>query len=698
MDYPGDILDSIATTASIGSDDRVTSQIETADDRDWFRVELTAGQTYTFELNGVGSTATELRDSALTLFHNGVSVAYDDISGPGLDSLIEFTPSESGTYHLQAAGYASNTGEYELVTSVRDISGTSILPAIDWGTQVDTQDISVYFGAANETFANISGDGWNAYEIQQAMAVFAHIETLVDITFTQVFDATDADFTLMTQNFASYSGLMYPPGLFYEGVGAFSRSADGWDEEGGGGLEQGGRGFQLMLHELGHGLGLAHPHDTGGTSERLNGVTSAFNDYGSFNLNQGIFTNMSYNDGYPLGESVTPTDDYGSTGTFSPLDIALLQQKYGANTTYESGDSSYVLPSDNAPGTFYSALWDTGGTDEITYAGTANATIDLRAATLVYEEGGGGFVSRVEGINGGFTIAHGVIIEGAQTGAGDDRITGNNADNLLNAGDGDDTVYGRNGDDSIHGGNGDDLLVGNAGSDALFGGNGNDRLAAGTGQDRLYGEDGDDLLIATSGHNALLGGRGDDYIRGGSDTDILRGNAGNDTLLDTLGGADNLDGGAGNDTLSAGSGDDYLHGGTGRDRLAGGGHNDELHGGAGNDVVLGQAGHDILRGGGGADILKGATGNDTLRGDGGADRFYFSDGDDRDVILDFADDSDTIYLDSDLWGGRPLDAAGVVSGYATASGADIVFDFGGGDTLTILNTTLTQIEDDLVIL
>ncbi len=43
--------------------------------------------------------------------------------------------------------------------------------------------------------------------------------------------------------------------------------------------------------------------------------------------------------------------------------------------------------------------------------GAARAVIDLRAATLRYEEGGGGFVSAVNGIAGGFTIAAGVVIE-----------------------------------------------------------------------------------------------------------------------------------------------------------------------------------------------------------------------------------------------------------------------------------------------
>ena len=37
--------------------------------------------------------------------------------------------------------------------------------------------------------------------------------------------------------------------------------------------------------------------------------------------------------------------------------------------------------------------------------------LDLRAATLVYNQGGGGYISWVDGVHAGFTIAAGVDIE-----------------------------------------------------------------------------------------------------------------------------------------------------------------------------------------------------------------------------------------------------------------------------------------------
>ena len=58
-------------------------------------------------------------------------------------------------------------------------------------------------------------------------------------------------------------------------------------------------------------------------------------------------------------------------------------------------------------------IWDTGGTDSIVHTGTVSATINLTAATLDYSATGGGAISFVNGIYGGFTIANGVTVERA---------------------------------------------------------------------------------------------------------------------------------------------------------------------------------------------------------------------------------------------------------------------------------------------
>src|SRR5690606_6214459 len=130
--------------------------------------------------------------------------------------------------------------------------------------------------------------------------------------------------------------------------------------------------------------------------------------------------------------------------------------------TFASGNDTYQLPDSNGSGTFFMAIWDTGGTDEIAYAGSRDTTIDLTAATINRSPTGGGVVSFANGVYGGYTIAQGVWIENASGGSGSDRITGNARANHL-AGNGDtDLLLGMSGNDVLDGGSEGDWLNGGA--------------------------------------------------------------------------------------------------------------------------------------------------------------------------------------------------------------------------------------------
>jgi hypothetical protein len=320
---------------------------------------------------------------------------------------------------------------------------------LDDGSGTGWENQGTITDAAGNTFGY---DGWTAYEQQQARLAFAQFSAVANVAFNFVTDIAVADFVLATGNNAEVGSLGYwnvgggtitVNGVDYDvdGVGVFNWEGQGWDFLGpGGGLEAGGFGFVTLLDNIAHGLGLAFPHDTDGGSTVMDGVTSPTGDFGDFDLNQGIYTTMSFNDGWPTApHGSSPSDTYGWQGAPMALDIAVLQEAYGANMATNLGDTVYVLPDTNVTGTFYQAIWDAGGTDTIAYGGNGHATIDLRAATLEYELGGGGFVSYVSGIHGGFTIANGVVIENASGGAGNDTLIGNDADNVLTGGPGADS-------------------------------------------------------------------------------------------------------------------------------------------------------------------------------------------------------------------------------------------------------------------
>lgn len=463
------------------------------------------------------------------------------------------------------------------------IPQTPLVQALDWGGKVNTTRIDVHFAPAGRFYDGLRSEGFNAYERGQFEIAFAMIEAVIDVTFNIVPTPGGSEFRLvldLDEMNLDILGYFQPPGETNAGVGAFNGAR--WDRAPGGDLEVGGYGFVTIVHEMLHGLGLAHPHDFGGTSSVFPGVEDD-DDLGRFALNQGVYTTMSYNTGLENGRTagvLQAADNYGYEAGPMALDIAVLQSKYGANTTTSAADTVYVLPQINAVGTAWRTIWDAGGYDEI-QGGTGADTIDLRAATLQVEAGGGGFISKSAGISGGYTIAHGAVIEAARGAAGNDRLIGNQADNLL---------FGGHGDDMLWGGGAADLLIGGQGADVLQGQRGNDTYVisgpadvviegANRGIDTVQAFV--DYTLGAHVERGVLGvitGQKDLNLNGNGAANFLQGNAGDNQIKGYRGadviwahkGDDVIAGHRGWDQIFAGGGDDLITGGSGADRLTGG--------------------------------------------------------------------------------------------------------------------------------
>ncbi|WP_081500870.1 Ig-like domain-containing protein [Bradyrhizobium liaoningense] len=582
------------------------------------------------------------------------------------------------------------------------------LNALQWGGWRWTDgaaagtNITYYFGPSGEDLSKIFGSGFpssvawlpdqeTTYQTayQNAVQQWANV---ANITFTQVFSPDQADIIefLYDSSGSSLLGIHGTPQDAESGngtaFGAYNVAGLGFTPSG---LQSGGYGFITLVHEIGHGLGLAHPHDGGGGSSLFPGIEilgylsdgtpyGAKLDLGDNDLNQGVFTIMSYADGWTtLGSP--PSVNYGwQTGPMA-FDIAAIQYLYGANTTYHSGENNYVLGHVSGLPDVLSCIWDAGGIDSIAYGGTYDCTIDLRAATLTNSIGGGGYVSFVQGATSldhwnAFTIASGVVIEKAIGGSGNDTITGNAAANELTGNGGNDTLVGGGGNDTIDGGDGTNdtavfqldsgfydikrygdkvivaskFLVMDDRTDTLFGVeflqfkdktipvfNNPDLpdLSAGT-QAGGTPSDGGVTAGGSSGTDAsssstpplgatIVGNDTSEYLSGTSGPDILIGNGGDDVLTG-YGGQDSFDGGLGSDTV------DYSYQPadvSGTVDLAAGTANfpgfyteqltsiENVWMGAGNDHLYGDAGANDLRGGPGNDVLNGGDGNDKVYGD-----------------------------------------------------------------------------------
>lgn len=361
-----------------------------------------------------------------------------------------------------------------------------------WGAEGSTSGSGsvVRYYVNNDLYGPWGGNmrAWSTAEASALSAAFQTWSNVANVTFVRTANRDDAQ---MIENLAN--SRMMPDGILGEHgtpETAHTWGVDGirvvglrdqaygyyaYEEWSGRGLSPGGYDFVTLVHEIGHGIGLAHPHDTGGGSGVIPGV-SGWNDTGTYNLNQGIYTIMSYNDGWetvqnPQGRGLV---SYGYAAGPMAFDIAAIQHLYGVNWSYHRGNDTYYLPDANQTGTAWRCIWDAAGVDTLRYNGSRSAILNLNAATLDSTPAAGGIPSYAQGIYGGFTIANRVVIENALGGNGADTITGNAVSNILS---------GRSGNDTITGGLGNDKMYGGAGADVVDGGWGADYLSGGLGGD-----------------------------------------------------------------------------------------------------------------------------------------------------------------------------------------------------------------------
>ncbi|TAU30025.1 hypothetical protein ELI47_02385 [Rhizobium ruizarguesonis] len=407
---------------------------------------------------------------------------------------------------------------------------------------------------------------------------------------------------------------------------------------------------QTLAHELGHALGLKHAHE-GGTV-----VPSAYDSL--------EYTIMTYHTFIGDDERGAKYEHDGAPQTFMMLDIAALQEMYGADYTTNSGDTVYkwnpnqgityvngVAAITPAANRIFATIWDGGGID--TYDLSAYTTalkIDLRAGGYsVFSQGQ--LADLGGGPNNGYARGNifnallyhdntASLIENVKAGSGNDTITGNEADNTLWGNAGNDSLTGDSGNDTLDGGTGIDKMSGGVGNDVYIVDNANDAVIenANEGTDTVRTAVGD-FTLGTNVENltytgtdgfAGYGNAADNVITGGTRFDWLDGKAGADTLI----------GGAGDDTYIVDSLGDIVVEATdgGVDRIltdlaayslagianvenlvlrsngnsTGTGNNldNMITSGTGNDTLSGGAGNDTLDGGRGADSLTGGTGND----------------------------------------------------------------------------------------
>ncbi|MBA4489966.1 pre-peptidase C-terminal domain-containing protein [Paracoccus sp. S1E-3] len=726
-----DIPGNTTTTSNITGTGAYRSDLEFSGDSDWWRMSLTSGLTYMFRVES-GGGPTPLDDAYLVLRDsNGNEIKYVN---DGYN--LSFTAVQSGTYYLEVVD-SSSDGKAEGTYVINTWMGDTVK-----GNTTTTASISASGQTAGQLGESGDSDWYRLTMVEGRSYSFSVVSgggtTPLDDAYLVLRDANGNEIKYVNDGYnliftASQTGVYYldvqdsssdgqPEGNFiikssmkdtvvantsttavikagYETVGAIDAVQDvDWYRLN----TQNGVTYEVTLS----GTGAAALSDNKLILLDANGNVISY-DYGS-SRGAALLTFKATSAG-PYFLAVRSDSDYDAdTGSF------LLSVRSDAKTIVGTSGNDVLSGMDNDNiingGAGHDVLRGNGGNDLLIgglgndglLGGLGHDTADYRVNTTVIVN---------LGLTGGQQTGQGKdslhSIEGVISGSGSDLLTGNAANNTLDAGLGNDRVDGAAGNDTLIGGHGNDVILGGAGEDTLAFAAGGGRTVnlmvttaqvTGEGTDRIVGVE---HIAGTNLNDSFTGSTGNNRLDGAGGNDMLNAAAGNDTLLGGLGN-DTINGGAGVDWLvmtnnrgtavdlvktgaqSTGEGVDIIlgienvAGAGGNDRIFGSALANTLKGGNGNDLLDGRGGIDRLQGDDGRDTLRGGTGNDVLTGGDDEDVFFFEAGGGFDRITDFDDGDDLIEFRSGANAYSDLTI--------TQVGADTHITYGGTNKVIVAKT------------
>ena len=362
-----------------------------------------------------------------------------------LSGTINVTVSDAFTYAQYLASIA-------LSIPIASMDYTSLSSgAANWSTTqlANIQSILTSYSAfANVHFSSVVNDsGYTP----------ANVGTSSDINISMIYrtDLAFSGISSTNQNTFGYTGSQLDILL---NVNGFGSSGLGNDYT----LDSTTYGFHTLMHEIGHSLGMSHPH-----SAMTNGVATLSTDYQAtqnvgfqrlgFSINTAADMNKEYFSVMSYDDEIPPTG--GDTFAQSPmiLDVIALQEAYGVGVGTSSSGNDTITPGGSGGVSSFRTYFDTGGINAIDLVNYGNSGAYLHMGTAITGASYLVGVSMTIADYGQVSTHHNPTslrwfygsYQNALGTIGNDNIIGNDLDNVINAVSGADTIDGGGGSNKL---------------------------------------------------------------------------------------------------------------------------------------------------------------------------------------------------------------------------------------------------------
>ena len=299
------------------------------------------------------------------------------------------------------------------------------------------------------------GNNFAAFNAEQQAATRAILKTyasVANLTFTETTETSTQHGDLrFAESDAVGTAYAYYPSTAAEGGDAwFNNSSNAY-----GNPQKGDYAWLTLTHEIGHTLGLKHPHEANGSFGKMPADRDSLE-----------YSVMSYHSYVGATDPYYTNEQWGYPQSLMMYDIAALQAAYGANYNTNAGNTTYSWSAttgemfvngvgQGAPGgnRIFLTIWDGGGADTYDFSNYAtNLAVNLEPGNWTTAS-----ADQLANLGNGHYAAGNIanallyqgntasLIENVIGGAGNDKIVGNAANNVFTGGKGNDSLDGLGG-------------------------------------------------------------------------------------------------------------------------------------------------------------------------------------------------------------------------------------------------------------